>query len=747
MSALKRANQTSLITILSSEHGRLRREQRDIEKRDLQKALKYGKRETAWNNRWKITHDGVIFITDSNQIREITAFPAPLSFVEVSAKDKEDHAKAKLIIERKPHLCRSHTVIVVDNSGSMTTHDILLHRDRQVAAYTTTALEFVAEQLFQESANNTDVVSLIEFNSRAEVVFKREPVSWHLFNMLLARRDIKRTYVERERYRIQDTIGCDSNYMPALDAADKLLALGNHGMCALTIFFLSDGAPTDARKLGLTTAGATRHLSKRVADIATKYQDKINIGMVGFGNASHDFTTLEAMARAANDAAGSQVAQFMYCDKMANAVGEAITSLVTSTTLTKTELFCHGGSSSGKAKRAIEAERHKEDWEWQYFPILNHFVYDPRTSGWQYYPGLPFGSLRESNRHEARRRQASPPQCLAINKRCCGEGAERYAFRCFLADGHVPSHFKLGAMAAKETILVERVEENVAFHKTFCETQSLAEHLAREFNKRLCALPGYDQKKTPVVSFLQCSVLVLDDPSWPGGERGVLVEAFLDTERHTWCKWNNNAGAVDGKLLNAPLNVDREIANLVKDDLFEIAEGDSEDEEEGSDYSEAEDEFCYDGGLQMAIDQAEEVPPSEYLQAFSHFTYLFTNKKLLVCDLQGIYNTDTVPPTFQLSDPAIHYKSSKKREMVFGRTDKGKVGIDMFFKSHTCSRFCKFLQLSRTNKNWQKTWHRDCETDFESMFSTQVAADEKGGGNPLIHFFEGLFSKPTKPEG
>jgi Mg-chelatase subunit ChlD len=94
----------------------------------------------------------------------VTAFPAPLNLAPVDDALYEDHLGAKEVIAKKPELCSSHTVLVVDTSGSMKTHDIILHRDRQVAAYSTLALEYVAEQLFQETANNRDVVSLIEFN-------------------------------------------------------------------------------------------------------------------------------------------------------------------------------------------------------------------------------------------------------------------------------------------------------------------------------------------------------------------------------------------------------------------------------------------------------------------------------------------------------------------------------------------------------------------------------------------------------
>jgi hypothetical protein len=54
----------------------------------------------------------------------------------------------------------------------------------------------------------------------------------------------------------------------------------------------------------------------------------------------------------------------------------------------------------------------------------------------------------------------------------------------------------------------------------------------------------------------------------------------------------------------------------------------------------------------------------------------------MVCDLQGIFNADMIPPTFELTDPAIHYASAKGRWMVFGRTDKGRSGTKAFFKTH-----------------------------------------------------------------
>lgn len=67
-----RQQQTSLITILSSDHGRLRREQGDIDKRDLQKAIKYGTHQQCYGNRWKIEYDGIIFIATESKQQEVT---------------------------------------------------------------------------------------------------------------------------------------------------------------------------------------------------------------------------------------------------------------------------------------------------------------------------------------------------------------------------------------------------------------------------------------------------------------------------------------------------------------------------------------------------------------------------------------------------------------------------------------------------------------------------------------------------
>ena len=72
---------TNQIPIVSSIHGRERREQRDITKRDLQAAIKYGTKEAQFRLgkiRWKYTFADVVYITDETSTVEVTSYAVEL---------------------------------------------------------------------------------------------------------------------------------------------------------------------------------------------------------------------------------------------------------------------------------------------------------------------------------------------------------------------------------------------------------------------------------------------------------------------------------------------------------------------------------------------------------------------------------------------------------------------------------------------------------------------------------------------
>ena len=81
---------TSAVTLLSSDHGRQRRAERLIDKRDLKAAVKYGSRKVSRNQRgelnWKYTFADIVYITDSTSTREITSWAKPGAGLDIVKK-------------------------------------------------------------------------------------------------------------------------------------------------------------------------------------------------------------------------------------------------------------------------------------------------------------------------------------------------------------------------------------------------------------------------------------------------------------------------------------------------------------------------------------------------------------------------------------------------------------------------------------------------------------------------------------
>jgi hypothetical protein len=143
-----RADRTSAVTLISSEHGRDRRLLRSITKRDLQAAVKYGVKEKGWPcpqtqaPRWKYTHGHVVYITDETSKREVTSYVLPIhiDLVAIPASVARIHEEIARTLRAKPQLCTSHSVLVVDQSKSMSTSDVVDFRSRSGAAFGTLSL-------------------------------------------------------------------------------------------------------------------------------------------------------------------------------------------------------------------------------------------------------------------------------------------------------------------------------------------------------------------------------------------------------------------------------------------------------------------------------------------------------------------------------------------------------------------------------------------------------------------------------
>jgi len=127
----------------------------------------------------------------------------------------------------------SHTVLVVDQSTSMNESDVHGHRSRSRAAYYAIANEIIADPLLMGRVSFTDVVTVIEMRTYAEITIHMEPVSWTLFNKIV---DLANNIKSGKGH---------GNYIPALEKAFSTLLSTNVNDCAQLLLFLSDGRPSD----------------------------------------------------------------------------------------------------------------------------------------------------------------------------------------------------------------------------------------------------------------------------------------------------------------------------------------------------------------------------------------------------------------------------------------------------------------------------------------------------------------------
>ena len=77
-------------------------------------------------------------------------------------------------------------------------------------------------------------------------------------------------------------------------------------------------------------------------------------------------------------------------------------------------------------------------------------------------------------------------------------------------------------------------------------------------------------------------------------------------------------------------------------------------------------------------------------QAFSHYTWEKSGKRIVICDLQGV----KIDHRAVLTDPAIHYSNV----LCHGSTNLGKRGIEQFFRMHKCNDICRAMKLKHPNE-------------------------------------------------
>jgi hypothetical protein len=194
----------------STLHDRQRRGSREIKKIDQLRARRYGMCEPGHHGRLKYTLAEQVFIWDPHKNRAITSYgrtcgigggkiKSGTRFTDpvMLAKSEEHDAVHVLASRQRLHATilqhkenwKSHTVLVVDMSGSMRTDDIDGARCRSDGVFTCLAREFVRKQLEEQSTTMYDLISVVAMRETAEVVLICEPTDWVLYNKLVDLRE------------------------------------------------------------------------------------------------------------------------------------------------------------------------------------------------------------------------------------------------------------------------------------------------------------------------------------------------------------------------------------------------------------------------------------------------------------------------------------------------------------------------------------------------------------------------------
>ena len=375
--------------------------------------------------------------------------------------------------------------------------------------------------------------------------------------------------------------------------------------------------------------------ANKIATIARKFGSRLTFGAISVGQVRYD--ALGAMVDTATDYSCNayHFKSSLKSDDMSSAF-MSMSTLMSSTKLTVTDMV----SNRQRVFRDLDREPKSCVREYNCF-----------DSGWLKFTSSPLKKLPEVRRSifNKKTRIWEYPEAVfndseavgvAVRRDIFAEGRERAVRRVREIDAS--GKFVGPKLVGKESLFVEYKRDDISFHRTFFIVQQLAKKMAMFFNKKLLQLPGVDRLVTPTIDFLDCYVMQLRNET-DSDFSALLVEKMLDHEKYK--KFNNNDGYVlssSGK--NAKLG------------------------------NNADTSFSID-----------DIP-----QAYSHFTYLASQRKFLVCDLQGVLNTDVEPPVFELTDPAIHYSEMTSRK-DFGRTDRGEHGIQDFLETHECSNLCHML--------------------------------------------------------
>eukprot|EP00956_Cyclotella_meneghiniana_P014296 scaffold21342_cov66-Cyclotella_meneghiniana.AAC.12 len=583
----------------------------------------------------------------------------------------------------------------------------------------------------------------------AEILIKHEPTTYALYNAIIDLRSWENLKPKGP-----------GNYLPAIEAAESLLTSNASAGCALSLLFFSDGSPSDkhgnfTESIGNLASKFGRRLSLACIGMADHKEDfsvlnnmvneaKSYGSQASFGRPSLDSESLSSLVSSLASSVTSTRTEMTEAKSGKSKPVQSVTREKSDTPDKEGNWHYY---ETDKSFRVVSIST------WQYKKNKYTKLVDPRCAicfdhvGYKssITTGIVCGKCNSycichtcignndylMTMHRAKQVGRHMSECdknltkicngdlvmkplpsffIAFKEKIFGEGAERMVRKVRFIDtrGQLIDNHRY---VAKESRFIENHENKQQqrdYHINFLRTQNIAADYAKQFNEDLGNIHTHFNRlhpdtrmhleNLPRIEFIEPMVVeVVDGPK----RKCFLIEKLLDGE---YKKFNSNNGYI---CKEAREQTDNDVDDLIDKfnnnlDLGAIEECD-EDEESYDDSLDDEEDIA-----EKLFDEKETVPiygnynlhdlKSHHIpQAFSHFSYVKSRKKLIVVDLQGVLTmTRDGKNMFQLTDPVIHRRNRKAgRQWDFGRTDRGKNGINAFFKTHQCTEMCKLLGLEK----------------------------------------------------
>ena len=372
---------TEEMTLLSTLHGRARRQLRDISKHDLKTVIKYGTKTTGrtvnGERRWMFEHGNTVVITDYYCQKEVTSYNKAIEIerATITQQMMDNHNEAVRLMRDDPHMCATHSIIIIDQSASMKTCDVNCFRSRSDASYGTLALDYIAQQLYQMADEiSMDAVTIIEMHDEGTVFVDKEPLDWILFNKVLDRPSTSKprshgNYVKSLEVA-QDIINSECELFAELDADD---------IPAFSLVLISDGKPSDT---------LPEHEEMRlniVTCIAKMLKSKLIVCGMGIGACGSDFEQLKMLVDKAIEH-GSE-GQFNHAGLNPANLSTTFSSIATSMTTKRNDLCSITGEKLNKTEKSYQM-RQKKQVNVEYAmqketSLVRRSVYDHKNDDWK----------------------------------------------------------------------------------------------------------------------------------------------------------------------------------------------------------------------------------------------------------------------------------------------------------------------------------------------------------------------------